>query len=393
MIHLSLPPENPTMKTERMSEQTFKIGDRVRVKPGWCRCHGGQEAEVKEVSKTAVRLKFPNAERPVMVGIEGVERVSPDEQAAVCAKIAQTESADEQALRDAVVDTQMALHDFDCAVEAGTKIDEFGMIRRNILEPAAYAAIEALRTHRTALEPAPELLPCPFCGESPETGPDNPTLEGDAWGEVRCVNELCPAQPCVADGEDVNDDRGTAAYIASAISRWNTRHSVAKPETTALVEPEVAADDSDVAQRDLYVERFTELFERKNTTAFVDAMDFAKWYHAYKTTGQGRTFKPQVQKVEASDEAIMALRESLPTLSKAGPDGKSMHPDYCVIWPYSRAGIIQLVNAALTKFTPPKAGTLTDAEIAGEWKGNYGIPFSVVLEFARAIEAKIRSAA
>lgn len=66
-------------------------------------------------------------------------------------------------------------------------------------------------------------LPCPFCGAEPELFPKDPKREGNAFGEVRCVNPKCPAQPMVSDGELVADDRGTAAYQAIAVSRWNRR--------------------------------------------------------------------------------------------------------------------------------------------------------------------------
>ena len=65
--------------------------------------------------------------------------------------------------------------------------------------------------------------PCPFCGAAPEVRPKDPETEGDAWGEVACVNPECPAQPSVQDGEDVADERGSDAYKAAAIKRWNRR--------------------------------------------------------------------------------------------------------------------------------------------------------------------------
>lgn len=65
--------------------------------------------------------------------------------------------------------------------------------------------------------------PCPFCGMLPELHPKRPEIEGNAWGQVRCENDDCPAQPVVNDGEDVADDRGTEKYIAAAIRLWNQR--------------------------------------------------------------------------------------------------------------------------------------------------------------------------
>jgi hypothetical protein len=40
---------------------------------------------------------------------------------------------------------------------------------------------------------------------------------------VYCANSKCAVKPCVDDGQDVADYRGTGAYIDCAISRWNRR--------------------------------------------------------------------------------------------------------------------------------------------------------------------------
>lgn len=66
-------------------------------------------------------------------------------------------------------------------------------------------------------------LPCPFCGELPILVPTDPETEGSAWGQVRCVNTYCPAQPRVDDGANIADERGSKAYIRLAITRWNRR--------------------------------------------------------------------------------------------------------------------------------------------------------------------------
>ena len=73
-------------------------------------------------------------------------------------------------------------------------------------------------------------LRCPFCAKAPETAPDYPHIEGDAWGAVRCANPQCPTYDsllghgvCVRDGENEADNRGTDEYIKSAIVRWNIR--------------------------------------------------------------------------------------------------------------------------------------------------------------------------
>lgn len=75
-----------------------------------------------------------------------------------------------------------------------------------------------------------EILPCPFCGKKPDTFPKNPKVEGNAWGEVRCVNRRCATfsgrseeAVAVGDGSLINDERGTEAYIRAAIKRWNRR--------------------------------------------------------------------------------------------------------------------------------------------------------------------------
>lgn len=67
-------------------------------------------------------------------------------------------------------------------------------------------------------------LPCPWCGTTPDTFPQNPKVEGNAWGEVRCTNNDCHAGGVsVGDGEDGADDRGSDKYIQCAIRRWNDR--------------------------------------------------------------------------------------------------------------------------------------------------------------------------
>lgn len=67
------------------------------------------------------------------------------------------------------------------------------------------------------------LLCCPFCGEIPNVEPENPQRNGNAWARVICYNKKCQAKPAVYDGIDVADDRGSDAYKAEAIKRWNTR--------------------------------------------------------------------------------------------------------------------------------------------------------------------------
>jgi hypothetical protein len=75
-----------------------------------------------------------------------------------------------------------------------------------------------------------KLLSCPFCGKLPSLFPTDPAREGNAWGEVRCVNERCVTFDSqyghgvsVDDGSTIADERGTAKYIAGAVRRWNRR--------------------------------------------------------------------------------------------------------------------------------------------------------------------------
>ena len=79
-------------------------------------------------------------------------------------------------------------------------------------------------------------LPCPFCGSDPRVFPQvDPERAGNAWGAVACVNPDCPTYlehggfglrgsgVHVYDGIDVADERGSEAYKAAAIRRWNRR--------------------------------------------------------------------------------------------------------------------------------------------------------------------------
>jgi len=63
-------------------------------------------------------------------------------------------------------------------------------------------------------------VPC-RCGSIPILEPTNPKRDGNAWGAVICINPECPVKPCVEDGIQVVDDRGTAKYQEAAIIRWN----------------------------------------------------------------------------------------------------------------------------------------------------------------------------
>uniref|UniRef100_A0A6H1ZSP7 Putative restriction alleviation protein n=1 Tax=viral metagenome TaxID=1070528 RepID=A0A6H1ZSP7_9ZZZZ len=67
-------------------------------------------------------------------------------------------------------------------------------------------------------------LSCPFCGAIPSVFPISPINDGNAWGQVGCVNPECSAKPHVNDGEEISDERGSDVYKEIAIKRWNTRY-------------------------------------------------------------------------------------------------------------------------------------------------------------------------
>ena len=66
-------------------------------------------------------------------------------------------------------------------------------------------------------------LPCPFCGKRPKVYPIDPSIEGDAFGQVRCQNQRCPVNPVCNDESLQSDMRGPGAYKDLAIKRWNRR--------------------------------------------------------------------------------------------------------------------------------------------------------------------------
>lgn len=75
---------------------------------------------------------------------------------------------------------------------------------------------ESAPVQRIVIQP----LPC-LCGSAPCVEPEDPEHSGNAWAEVRCENEQCPAKPVVDDGKSVADDRGSDGYKECAIVRWN----------------------------------------------------------------------------------------------------------------------------------------------------------------------------
>lgn len=67
-------------------------------------------------------------------------------------------------------------------------------------------------------------LPCPFCGDQPLVEPTDPKTQGDAWGQVRCANPLCAANPTVgANPEEIASTNSAEPYKLLAILRWNRR--------------------------------------------------------------------------------------------------------------------------------------------------------------------------
>ena len=78
--------------------------------------------------------------------------------------------------------------------------------------------------------PLPIPLPCPFCGQQPFVGPENPEKTGDGWAFVICRNEKCHANVKVeayeleGTKESFNSVKESSdAYKAEAIKRWNIR--------------------------------------------------------------------------------------------------------------------------------------------------------------------------
>jgi len=71
-----------------------------------------------------------------------------------------------------------------------------------------------------------ELLPCPFCGKTPNVYPKVLGDGGNCWGEVRCENYLCHVNPVCGDGLLINDERGSEKYKQVAIRKWNKRFAI-----------------------------------------------------------------------------------------------------------------------------------------------------------------------
>ena len=68
------------------------------------------------------------------------------------------------------------------------------------------------------------IKPCPFCGENPMVGPADPEIEGDGWGEVKCVNTDCEASPSVEVYDlPENIEWISDHYKKAAIFSWNKR--------------------------------------------------------------------------------------------------------------------------------------------------------------------------
>lgn len=78
---------------------------------------------------------------------------------------------------------------------------------------------------------APELLPCPFCGEKPRFYPAQAMIDGDCPEAICCGNDGCPGQPST-----------DYLPISDAIAAWNTRRAdqpacAVKPLVWEQIEP------------------------------------------------------------------------------------------------------------------------------------------------------------
>lgn len=315
-----------------MTGQTFKIGDRVRVKELDRLSYGGEEGVVRNLmGKVLVRLREGRV-TDHFYDADDLEPASPDEQAAVCAEIAQTES-DEQALKDAVVEAGMEWY-----------ANPSGANGEAICKSVSALLAHALRTPKAEEIPAPRCEPPQkywhhtdhfvkrtdkdgwfirsaywddggwYIAGGPNLTVDEATRGGWSWHGLAVVKPNCEnisqmdekrndiselsshAKPLPIEQEPTEDAIVKFALEHKSIPTLNSGDVVAYTldalRTFKPLPAEIEVSDEGLGDPlDLYAERWTELCERKNTTAFDDAMDFASWYHAYKTTGKGAIAK------------------------------------------------------------------------------------------------------
>jgi hypothetical protein len=104
-------------------------------------------------------------------------------------------------------------------------------------------------------------VPCPWCKHPPHVGPDDPATEGSCVGRVECLNFDCPVKPFVRDDILVNDDRGSDAYKARAVERWN--------ECAVQVSP-VGGNELTAAEAAESLRAAMEIIEAVGTTGIYD---------------------------------------------------------------------------------------------------------------------------
>lgn len=327
-------------------------------------------------------------------GIAGVDQPISEKREKVAAELMAKwtqELADEQALRDAVVKWALLA---DEASPFTADLDR--------CEAARAEAIEALRTHRTKLEPArcepPEWAKGEiwhwlkredsgatwpwhwFSGsldwktvDDGVISPEELSAAGWSWHSVaKPSREDCCNEPyAIVALREIRTILGNSDL--SVVEQ--VRQLVAKPETTALVEP---ITDRVLDQWASTCRACEELTPNQTAEIARDLINFLQ-LRGY--------FKPQAEKVEASDEAIDAF----------------LLADHWTGW---GTKLRDTVKKALTKFTPPKAGTLGRYEYLNialrsgmkrctspgktDWFELTVPAMDFIREYARAIEAKVR---
>lgn len=64
--------------------------------------------------------------------------------------------------------------------------------------------------------------PCPFCGKTPKVIPEFPDRDGNAWAEVSCRDDKCPASiVCVEFYDDDDALQSSSACKLAAVQKWN----------------------------------------------------------------------------------------------------------------------------------------------------------------------------